>query len=600
MTTSIETLNGQGFVRLVDTMGDDSSIVQAARISYGKGTKTVRQDEGLIRYLMRHRHCYHPSMQVLTVSGWKRWDECDYVETFLVPDPETKTLRKETLPVEVFYCEEEMAVFGNQRMSYCVTQDHRMWFKPKHKDDFEIVHAGEMGKWGHFDPSAGYRLVPDDVQGSPFGKLIGFFLGDGSWSGRGISFHLRKDRKKRYLRAVLSDLDLKFTESPSATYDDAVVIYITKDEIARVRLLEYVDVGCRAADKSLRRMSTTGRTLTDGEVVGVFDGLTNSDGHVREDRNGRIEFSSISSELASTFEALASQLGYDAHRRSSHEINVVHAHPPGRTSLEARKHYFRTEYYSGKVYCSTTSTGLLMVRGGSTEFGFVCGNTTPFEMCEAKFHIRIPMDAWRQMIRHRTANVNEYSTRYSEAIDEMATTPPDQWRNQSRTNKQGSASVLPEDTGKDLTKAEGSLQEMSRDVYRMRLDFGVAREQARKDLPLSTFTEAYWKIDLHNLLHFLTLRLSPHAQQEIREYAEALATFVKEWVPLTWAAFEDYRLGAVTLSAREVECIRSILQEGSWPTKVMHSWGWSPGPSREFDEFLNKMVSLGFKVPGPK
>ena len=130
-------------------------------------------------------------------------------------------------------------------------------------------------------------------------------------------------------------------------------------------------------------------------------------------------------------------------------------------------------------------------------------HSTPFEMAELKFLFRMPMDAWRQQIRHRTASVNEYSTRYSVAIDAAQTTAPDAWRSQAASNRQGSGGFLPADLGESLTDAEADLQTQARAVYEARLQAGVAREQARKDLPLSTYTEAYWKVDLHNLLHFL-------------------------------------------------------------------------------------------------
>src|SRR6185436_7167803 len=117
-------------------------------------------------------------------------------------------------------------------------------------------------------------------------------------------------------------------------------------------------------------------------------------------------------------------------------------------------------------------------------------HTTPFEMCELKLHVRVPMDCWRQWIRHRTANVNEYSTRYSLAIDGAQITPPGQWRSQSRDNKQGSGDFLPEAVGRELSDDEAALLSAARQTYEKRIAAGVAREQARKDLPLSTYTEA--------------------------------------------------------------------------------------------------------------
>lgn len=203
-------------------------------------------------------------------------------------------------------------------------------------------------------------------------------------------------------------------------------------------------------------------------------------------------------------------------------------------------------------------------------------HSTPFEMCELMVRIRMPMDAHRQQIRHRTANVNEYSTRYKPAIDSCEVTDPEAWRSQSKDNKQGSSGfvegfpedfefpegVMPaEDAGTYLSQREAELQKFAREVYEERLAFGVAREQARKDLPLSTHTEYIWKMDLHNLLHYLGLRLDPHAQLEIRAYAEAIANIVKAWLPWTWEAFEDYRLNAMYLTRFDVEALQAYFQK---------------------------------------
>ncbi|MGL6196330.1 MAG: FAD-dependent thymidylate synthase, partial [Thermoguttaceae bacterium] len=131
-------------------------------------------------------------------------------------------------------------------------------------------------------------------------------------------------------------------------------------------------------------------------------------------------------------------------------------------------------------------------------------HTTPFEMAEIKLLVRVPMDCWRQWIRHRTASVNEYSTRYSIAIDAAYSTEPEQWRVQAVSNRQGSDGFLSQQLGKGLTEEENDFHRQARELYEERIKIGVAREQARKDLPLSTYTEAYWKIDLHNMFRFLS------------------------------------------------------------------------------------------------
>jgi thymidylate synthase (FAD) len=233
-------------------------------------------------------------------------------------------------------------------------------------------------------------------------------------------------------------------------------------------------------------------------------------------------------------------------------------------------------------------------------------HTTPFEMCDIKLHVRVPMDIWRQWIRHRTASVNEYSTRYSEAIDAAHRTAPGAWRTQSSANRQGSAGLLPEDVGARLSAEEGEFQDRARAIYEARLAAGVAREQARKDLPLATFTEAYWKIDLHNLLHFLHLRLDVHAQQEIREYATTIGEqIVAKWVPMAWEAFVDYRRRATRLSHAEASIIAAVAAgDAQAAVKLAEDEGWLPRndlgqvkANLERAEFEEKLSALGLRPP---
>ena len=234
-------------------------------------------------------------------------------------------------------------------------------------------------------------------------------------------------------------------------------------------------------------------------------------------------------------------------------------------------------------------------------------HTTPFEMCEIKLHVRVPMDIWRQWIRHRTASVNEYSTRYSIAIDAAHSTTATQWRTQTEQNKQGSGGLVPPDIGAALTAEEAEFHRHCREVYDSRIAKGIAREQARKDLPLSTYTEAYWKIDLHNLLHFLALRMEAHAQYEIRDYATLIGKeIVQRWVPLTWEAFEDYRFNATTLSkdalallglvAKGVpDAARTYARDHGLETLDATTQTWKPG--RELRELEDVIAKMGLISP---
>jgi thymidylate synthase (FAD) len=197
-------------------------------------------------------------------------------------------------------------------------------------------------------------------------------------------------------------------------------------------------------------------------------------------------------------------------------------------------------------------------------------HTSPFEMCELKLHVKLPIFVARQWIRHRTANVNEYSARYSVLADEFHLPAPEHLAGQSALNRQGRDRPLgPE-------QAEAARDTIQANAERAYADYlallgqdaagqqdperpGLARELARMVLPLSTYTEWYWKIDLHNLLHFIALRLDPHAQFEIRAYAEVLLGIVHRWLPLTHAAFLDYRLQGVELSGKAIAVLRRML-----------------------------------------
>ena len=198
-------------------------------------------------------------------------------------------------------------------------------------------------------------------------------------------------------------------------------------------------------------------------------------------------------------------------------------------------------------------------------------HSTPFEMCEIKNHVKLPIFVARQWIRHRTANVNEYSARYSILDREFYLPAPGHLAAQSAQNRQGRGEVLAPDAAArvlallhdDATRCHEHYVEMlNEDENGRQLDparQGLARELARMNLTLNTYTQWYWKTDLHNLMHFLSLRADTHAQYEIRAYAEVMLRTLEAWVPLACAAFRDYRLGAVTFSAQMLAVVRRRL-----------------------------------------
>ncbi len=191
-------------------------------------------------------------------------------------------------------------------------------------------------------------------------------------------------------------------------------------------------------------------------------------------------------------------------------------------------------------------------------------HTTPFEMCEVKFHVKLPIFVARQWIRHRTANVNEYSARYSILDREFYVPAPEQLAAQSNVNNQGRGIPLQGEEAERVLEILKTDSARAYDHYEEMLDdggekSGLSRELARMNLPASVYTQWYWKTDLHNLLHFVLLRGDSHAQYEIRAYADVMGHILADWVPITYAAFEDYRKHATLLSGPALDCVRRML-----------------------------------------
>lgn len=189
-------------------------------------------------------------------------------------------------------------------------------------------------------------------------------------------------------------------------------------------------------------------------------------------------------------------------------------------------------------------------------------HTTPFEMVEAKLLVKLPIYVARQWIRHRTASVNEYSARYSVVPDLFEIPREEHIMGQSRTNRQGSEGELPGETRKWFQEEASRIARDSYRVYSEALGKGISRETARTVLPVSTYTEWYWKINLHNMFHFLSLRMDPHAQIEIREYANIIGDeIVGRIAPVAYSAFKDFTLNSVSLSSKEKTAVSLLLRE---------------------------------------
>lgn len=220
-------------------------------------------------------------------------------------------------------------------------------------------------------------------------------------------------------------------------------------------------------------------------------------------------------------------------------------------------------------------------------------HTSPFEMCELKLHIKLPIFVMRQWVRHRMASLNEYSARYSVMKDEFYLPRLEALMRQSKDNKQGRAGAIEPVMGKNILTMMDEHNINSYGLYEALLedDVDLTRELARINLPVSAYTEVYWKIDLHNLFHFLMLRNDPHAQMEIRVYAELIQSLVESWVPLATAAFINYRQTAISFSGAE----QSLLP---WALSKQKLFAEDPAPEgsslskREWASFVSKVEKI--------
>ena len=240
----------------------------------------------------------------------------------------------------------------------------------------------------------------------------------------------------------------------------------------------------------------------------------------------------------------------------------------------------RVSYDPGSTKHTSTDRGLI-------RYLMRHWHTTPFEMVDFKFHVKMPLFVARQHLRHRTASVNEVSARYSEVKDEFFV--PDELRNQAKVNRQGSEGVV--ENNETCVNSVNSQNHLNHRLYKELIDSdGVCREQARMVLPQSMYTEFYWKINLHNLMHYLHLRMEGHAQKEIQDYAKMIYKIVKPLAPYTFEAFEDFRVNAVQLSHSEQKVLSKML--GKTKVEDMNTDNLSKGEAREFREKIHSIINV--------
>lgn len=550
-----------GFVCLVDVMGDDAAIVQAARVSYGKdvrdGDASSKDDKGLIRYLMRHRHTTPFEM---CLSGET------LIPTFPCYGAKVKTYRLKDI-AEAFEVGGKKNSWAKLLRIRTVNPQTRVVTSTKIKKAWKTGEREVYKIRVTFPFSREITVTANHPFLTPSGEFVNIedlSVGDEVMlnglpaTADDVVAEIRRRRSHAETIQQVSE----------ATGVSAGIVYKYAPGRAK-RKTGYLKkkVGQHRDPRAIARRT---KELGMCEVPDcVRDAVERH--HVDENpHNNSVE----------NLRCLCRK-----HHKHSHTMTLLEVAVPGKiASIE---------------YVGIEDVYDLEVEDANHTFvadGFVVHN------CEVKLLVRVPMDCWRQWIRHRTANVNEYSTRYTEAIDSQQTTKPDEWRLQSGTNKQGSDGMLPVEGisgshhpvgGLELTDLEGEFHAHASRLYHHRLVAGVAREQARKDLPLSTYTEAYWKCDLHNIFHFLGLRMDSHAQWEIRQYATTIGEqIIKPLFPLCWEAFEDYRLNGMFLTALDQAVIRET--HSTMTDDDIEAVAAEIIPNkRERDECLTKLRQLG-------
>lgn len=220
-------------------------------------------------------------------------------------------------------------------------------------------------------------------------------------------------------------------------------------------------------------------------------------------------------------------------------------------------------------------------------------HTTPFEMCEIKLHLKMPIFVARQWMRHRTANINEISARYSIINDEYYIPSEDRMAEQSKINNQGSGDILNQDVAKNCQNEMRNQCSTAFEKYELLINEAqLARELSRTILPQSTYTEFFWKIDLHNLLHFCSLRADSHAQYEIRVYAMKILEIIKLWVPITYQAFMDFRLNSISFSQNDLGIIKNFLSHEKISQYISENIDSKKGEIKELCAKLEKIINI--------
>lgn len=537
----------KGFVEVVDHMGDDLRVVNAARVSFGKKkSELTESDLRLLSFLAKHKHfspfrhlmvsfhmkapefvmrqCYSADTEVLTEQGWKFWGEVTRGDKLAaVSQDGTYHFEKPSDLIKRPYLG-EMIQGESQGLSFLVTPDHRMWVSRRYKTSkintfrpFGYVQAGDLSGELRTSPLPSQELDEGTEGEEWYGKFLGMFLGDGSCcsSPNRITFNVKKKRKVDYLDSLLSYLNFGGKKVLRTASGYAVYHFDNPDK------------GLFCGKSTAKRINFARAPHTRRFFLGLFDGLMNSDGTAsfanKTAQSWR--YSSTSQGLLLDIKKLCDILGYRAHNSGHTYLNI------GRNrSRHILQKYLSRVSYDGMVYCASVSTGLLLVR--RSDKPMVCGNCYKHVVgIETTSSYPTKDHAW-----------SEVSQRYIPVTDYYL---PYNYRTAPENKKQGSGPNLPEEMNMLCQEEAEMFMAKAFNLYDWMINSGVAPEQARIYLPLNIYTEVYWTASFQAIANFLELRDAPDAQWEIQEYARAIRALVVPLFPETMKAWFGEEGGGV-------------------------------------------------------
>lgn len=554
--------------------GDDNEvgIIEAARQSVGGGFESwepyeghPKGDAGLLNYLYNNKHCYDDQTEVLVrYKGFVNWTDVSPKDELGCFDPTTDSLVYET-PKELIRekYNGEMYRINHGGVDLSVTPNHQMLVKTIVRvetnkqgwsDVWKLIPADELGDRSMVRyrkhvirrkaPELDLSMFPAHDNSRDLLRLIGFFLGDGfaarkeSTERNSINFHLKKKRKIDWLLEVCLGLGWEVREKSSFVVraPGATKIF---------RSMFYDKNGAKYIPEFLLDLEIE-------DAKAVLDGLRNSDG---AKHRGTWVYSTTSFQLANAVQLIALHAGLAAHinvtpkpKKSKHKqsYRVMILSRMREPVINQGKKNTSREKYKGMIYCAHTRTGILVVRRNGKIV--LSGNSTPFEMAGLILEIKAPIFVFREWHRHRTQSYNEMSARYTPLPNENYIPTVERLMMNSKTNKQAGtikgAEELTEEKAEYYRRRLYQAYEQDQFLYDLSLDMGIPKELARIHLPVGRYSQMRAAANLRNWCAFLTLRMAPNAQWEIRMYAYAVGEFIKANFPRTWELFALDMIGS--------------------------------------------------------